>query len=151
MCVGPALDDVPIQAYTYGGGRVIRLDMTLEGKPRSYLFVYAPCERADRPRWFTNFAACMPVSREVIIMGDFNTRMSKLDHQHGRAPNAGHEDRAPAKAGARQQGSKAACPSYKAGRQGRSPSVNGPPNKAAHGRSGRAPVYRVWGVLCSGV
>ena len=92
VCVGPALDDVPIQAYTYGGGRVIRLDMTLEGKPRSYLFVYAPCERADRPQWFTNFAACMPVSREVIIMGDFNTRMSKLDHQHGRAPNAGHEE-----------------------------------------------------------
>ena len=92
VCVGPALDDVPVQAYTYGGGRVIRLDMTLEGKPRSYLFVYAPCERADRPQWFTNFAACMPVSREVIIMGDFNTRMSKLDHQHGRAPNAGHEE-----------------------------------------------------------
>ena len=90
VCVGPRLNGVPVQATAYGGGRVIRLDVTLNGKARTYLFVYAPVERDVRPGWLARFPACMPAARDVVMMGDFNLRMSRLDHAGGAAPSAGH-------------------------------------------------------------
>lgn len=92
VCVGPKLNGVPIQATTYGGGRVIRLDMRLAGRPRTYIFVYAPVERAVRPKWFAQFPACMPMTRDLVVVGDFNTRMSRQDHANGASPNPGHQE-----------------------------------------------------------
>ena len=50
----------------------------VEGRHRTYIFVYAPVERTDRPTWLADFTACMPTSRvrDVMVAGDFNTRMS---------------------------------------------------------------------------
>ncbi len=91
VCVGPTLNGTPVHATTYGGGRAIRLDLQLEGRQRTYVFVYVPVERDDRPAWLSSFPLCMPASRDVLVVGDFNTRMSTKDHVQGRPPTDGED------------------------------------------------------------
>ena len=86
---GPSLAGVDIQTTSYACGRIVRLDMELNGRKRTYMYVYAPSKSVQRRPFLKSFQNAMPTGRDVIIMGDFNTRLSKKDHSGDRPPNTG--------------------------------------------------------------
>ena len=53
------------------------------------MYVYAPSKSVQRRPFLKSFQNAMPTGRDVIIMGDFNTRLSKKDHSGDRPPNTG--------------------------------------------------------------
>jgi hypothetical protein len=34
----------------------------------------------------------MPMTRDLVVVGDFNTHMSRQDHANGASPNPGHQE-----------------------------------------------------------
>ena len=61
-------------------GRLLRVDLQWQGTAYSILSVYSPCQAEHRGAFFTQqLLPAIPVTRQVIVAGDFNCVADDLD------------------------------------------------------------------------